>query len=81
MPLVLEVANKAPSGSCVGTQISARSVVTIAVQFIGSIVAWAKNGALYVASTCFTDPAIAEIALPSSRKLKRPVFVVSPVRK
>src|SRR4029434_7647839 len=36
---------------CVGAQTSQRSALTLAVQFIGSIVACARNGFSYVAAT------------------------------
>ena len=53
---------------CVGTQHSARSAESFTVQFIGSIVAWARNGVLYTASIFFAAPWIAPMASPSLRK-------------
>src|SRR5438034_7720082 len=41
----------APVWNCVGAQMSTPSARTCAVQFIGSIVAWARNGSSYAASS------------------------------
>src|SRR6266516_3578917 len=52
---------------CVGAQTSQPSARTCAVQFIGSIVAWCRNGTSYTASTRLAAPASAPAASPSLR--------------
>src|ERR1700730_289188 len=52
------------SGPWVGAQISQPSAVTAAVQFIGSMVAWAWNGDQYSASIFFAAAAVAAAASP-----------------
>src|ERR1700730_2516272 len=52
------------SGPCVGAQMSQPSAVTAAVQFIGSMVAWACNGDQYSASCFLAAAAIADAASP-----------------
>ena len=46
MPDCSDSAASEASEFCVGTQHSARSAEIFTVQFIGSIVAWARNGVL-----------------------------------
>src|SRR5580704_2232470 len=52
------------SGPWVGAQISQPSAVTDAVQFIGSMVAWAWNGDQYSASNFLAAAAVAPAASP-----------------
>ena len=54
-------------GICVPTQMSQPSLVTCTVQFIGSIVACARNGCWYTASIFCAARAMAAPASPSWR--------------
>src|SRR5881394_3334889 len=56
-----------PCGFWVGAQISALPFVTCAVQFIGSMQAWARYGASYTASTVRAAPASAVSTSPMAR--------------
>ena len=54
-----------PSWNWVGTQMVQRPSSTRAVQFMGSMVAWARYGTSYVASNVDAAPASAALASPS----------------
>src|SRR5262249_60211343 len=69
MPSAFATAPRIHSGDCVGAQISAPSSRTKTVQFIGSIVACAWNGASYTASIFFAALEIPSSSLPSLRPL------------
>jgi len=64
---MLAAASCAPCGFCIGAQISTRSARTSAVQFIGSIGAWAMKGTLYSASSRVAAAAAAAVKSPSAR--------------
>src|SRR5215831_11115472 len=67
MPDCSDSAASDASEFCVGTQHSARSAEILTVQFIGSIVACARNGVLYTASTRLAALWMAARASPSLR--------------
>src|SRR5262250_1656656 len=67
MPDCSDSAASDASEFCVGTQHSARSAEILTVQFIGSIVACARKGVLYTASTRLAALWIAARASPSVR--------------
>ena len=67
MPEISDSAASEASAFCVGTQASALSAVMRTVQFIGSMVACARKGVKYVASTFLAAPSIALRASPSAR--------------
>src|SRR5215472_9313627 len=67
MPDCSDSAASDASEFCVATQHSARSAEIFTVQFIGSIVACARNGVLYTASTFFAAAWIAPA--PSSQTI------------
>ena len=67
MPEASDRAAWEASAFCVETQHSARSAETLAVQVMGSMQAWARNGVKYSASTFLADALIAAHASPSLR--------------
>ena len=70
-------ASRAKLGTCVPVQTLTPDCCTCTVQFIGSMVAWARYGASYNASTTWGDPASAATAFPSERNANPPSVIAA----
>ena len=65
MPSALAAALRVKPGACVGAQTVALPSLNCTVQFIGSMVAWARNGTRYSASMVLADDRNAAATSPS----------------